>query len=61
MKHHIDNTIQGVIAAGVSGMSTLAQIPMQEISEGGNLVSILISIFSGIVALYKLLKKEKTK
>lgn len=59
MKH--DHIVQGVTWAGISGMSTIAQIPMQDVSETGNLISILISIFSGVIALYKLLKKDKIK
>lgn len=39
--------------------TSFASIPLQDVSQSGALISILISIFSGIMALIKHFKKPK--
>jgi len=52
----------GAKLASLSIASAMAgQVPaIQDLTEVGQLTSIVISILSGVVALFKLLKKKKT-
>jgi hypothetical protein len=43
----------------VSMASAITTVPMSEINETGQLISIVVAIISGLVSLYKHFKKRK--
>jgi hypothetical protein len=45
--------------AGVSLIASIGSIPLDDTTQIGQIISILIGIVSGITSLYKLLKKKK--
>ena len=49
-----DNKLTSVAIA-----TSLGSIPLQDVNESGALISIIISIFSGILALIKHFRKPK--
>lgn len=53
-----DNLL-GVKLAGVSVVSSLGSIPLDDTTQIGQAISILIGIVSGIASLWKLFKKKK--
>lgn len=52
-------TVDGAKFAAASVAAAFAQIPLQDVTEIGQVASILVSIVSGVVALIKLFKRKK--
>jgi hypothetical protein len=59
IKHLSSDNMLGVKLAGVSVVSSLTSIPLDDTTQIGQIVSILIGIVSGMVSLFKLFKKKK--
>lgn len=51
--------VNGAKFAAISVGSSLASIPLDDTTQYGQVVAILISIVSGVVSLVKLFKKKK--
>jgi len=51
--------ITGAKLAAVSVASSVASIPLDDATQVGQIVSILIGIISGVASLFKLFKKKK--
>ena len=47
--------------ASVAMATSFGSIPLADVNESGALISIVISIFSGILALIKHFRKSKTE
>jgi hypothetical protein len=56
MNHDVAN---GAKLAAVSVASSLTSIPLEDTTQVGQIISILIGIVSGIASLVKLFKRKK--
>lgn len=53
------SAVSGAKYAATSIAAMMVQIPLQDVTEIGQVASILVSIVSGVVALIKLFKRKK--
>lgn len=52
-------TSNGVKLAAVSVVTSLGSIPLEDVTQVGQVCSILVGIISGVVSLIKLFKRKK--
>lgn len=54
-----DNTVSGAKLAALSVASSVATVPLDDATQVGQIIAILVSIVSGITSLVKLFKRKK--
>jgi hypothetical protein len=54
-----DSSISGFKYAATGIVAALVQTPLDDATQYGGLISIIVSIVTGIVALFKFFKKDK--